>query len=108
MVVFWGITFHQVDDYAIQICKLRFFISLTIEQKPNNNKDSNYGVKALPNLETKFIVADTLLPLGEIELPKMGLFDMGIQGLQKKLFEVRHHYFSAKTLTTKRKHKEEG
>jgi hypothetical protein len=39
------------------------FISLTIEQTADKDKE-NYGIKALPNLETKFIVANTLLPLG--------------------------------------------
>ncbi|NYT26963.1 MAG: hypothetical protein H0A76_03035 [Candidatus Thiodubiliella endoseptemdiera] len=38
----------DIQPIAIQICKLRFFISLTIEQKPNSNKDNNYGIKALP------------------------------------------------------------
>jgi hypothetical protein len=55
----------DIQPIAIQICKLRFFISLTIEQTADKDKE-NYGIKALPNLETKFIVANTLLPLGKI------------------------------------------
>ncbi len=96
----------DIQPIAIQICKLRFFISLTIEQKPNSNKDSNYGIKALPNLETKFIVANTLLPLGE-KPQQAGLFDTGINNLKRDLAEVRHQYFSAKTLKTKRKYREQ-
>ncbi len=94
----------DIQPIAIQICKLRFFISLTIEQSPNKNKVDNYGIKALPNLETKFIVANSLLPLGE--MPKQNdLFEVSIERLQQQLAQVRHKYFSAKTLTTKRKYR---
>ena len=95
----------DIQPIAIQICKLRFFISLTIEQSPNKNKADNYGIKALPNLETKFIVANSLLPLGEMPKQK-GIFDTGIEELQTKLAQVRHKHFSAKTLTTKRKYRD--
>ncbi len=96
----------DIQSVAIQICKLRFFISLTIEQSPNWDKNEDYNIKALPNLETKFIVANSLLPLGE--MPKdAGLFDEKIKELQKELAEVRHRHFSARTLTTKRKYRKE-
>ncbi len=98
----------DIQPIAIQICKLRFFISLTIEQKPNNNRDDNYGIKALPNLETKFIVANTLLPLGKIEIEQgetLDMFNDGIDELQKQLGKVRHEYFTAKTLDTKKNKK---
>lgn len=95
----------DIQPIAIQICKLRFFISLTIEQNKNDTKD-NYGIKALPNLETKFIVANTLLPLGE-KPQQAGLFDTDIDNLKINLAEVRHQYFSAKTLRSKRKYREQ-
>ena len=95
----------DIQPIAIQICKLRFFISLTIEQQPDKDKE-NYGIKALPNLETKFIVANTLLPLGE-KPQQAGLFDIDIDNLKTNLAEVRHQYFSAKTLKTKRKYREQ-
>ena len=100
----------DIQPIAIQICKLRFFISLTIEQSPNKNKADNYSIKALPNLETKFIVANSLLPLGEMDVEKgttLGMFDAGIKELQTKLAEIRHKHFSAKTLTTKRKYRQQ-
>jgi len=99
----------DIQPIAIQICKLRFFISLTIEQQPNNDEQNNYGIKALPNLETKFIVANTLLPLGEIEVgvqQTFGMFDKDITELQKSLAKIRHNYFSAKTLKTKQKYRD--
>ncbi len=96
----------DIQPVAIQICKLRFFISLTIEQNPNRDKNDNYGIKALPNLETRFIVANSLLPLGEMP-EQRGIFDEKIEKLQNQLAEVRHLYFSAKTLKTKRKYREQ-
>ena len=54
---------HGVDvqPVACLIAKLRFFISLAIEQETSRNPDSNYGVRPLPNLETRIIAADTLI-----------------------------------------------
>ena len=95
----------DIQPVAIQICKLRFFISMTIEQNPNPDKTDNYGIKALPNLETRFIVANSLLPLGEMP-GQADLFDQEIKKLQNQLAEVRHLHFSAKTLKTKRKYRE--
>ncbi len=96
----------DIQPIAIQICKLRFFISLTIEQTPNQYKNDNYGIKALPNLETKFIVSNSLLPLGEI-LGYGGLWEKEILEFREKLSKVRHKHFNAKTLTTKRKCRKE-
>jgi hypothetical protein len=53
----------DIQPVAVQIAKLRFFISLVIEQNPNTDKLDNYGITALPNLETKFVCANSLLPL---------------------------------------------
>ena len=53
----------DIQPIATQIAKLRFFISLAIEQQPNADKGDNYGIRPLPNLETRFVAADTLLAL---------------------------------------------
>ena len=50
----------DIQAIACQITKLRFFISLAIEQEPNS-RDDNFGIKPLPNLETRFVAADSLL-----------------------------------------------
>jgi adenine-specific DNA-methyltransferase len=49
----------DIQPIAIQITKLRFFISLVCDQKTNRNKKDNHGIRPLPNLETKFVAADT-------------------------------------------------
>ena len=53
----------DIQPIACQIAKLRVFISLAIEQTPNNDPDDNYRIRPLPNLESKFVAADTLIGL---------------------------------------------
>ena len=52
----------DIQAVACQIAKLRFFISLAIEQIPDPGA-SNFGIHPLPNLETRFVAANTLLGL---------------------------------------------
>ena len=54
----------DIQPIACQIAKLRFFISLAIEQEPDPTAD-NFGIQPLPNLETRFVAANTLLDLGQ-------------------------------------------
>lgn len=96
----------DIQPIATQISKLRFFISLIVDQKANKNKE-NFGIRPLPNLETKFVAANTLIG---IEKPKQqaSLFDNPkVQALEIKLKDIRHRLFSAKTPATKRKLREE-
>ena len=53
----------DIQPVACQIAKLRFFISLAIEQQTGNDPGNNYGIRPLPNLETRFVAANTLLAL---------------------------------------------
>ncbi len=50
----------DIQPIAVQIAKLRFFISLVVDQK-TNTKLPNLGILPLPNLETKFVAANTLI-----------------------------------------------
>jgi hypothetical protein len=50
----------DIQPIAVQIAKLRFFISLVVDQKTNTKKD-NLGIQPLPNLETKFVAANSLI-----------------------------------------------
>ena len=56
----FGVDKQQI---ACQIAKLRFFISLAIEQSSNQHPLDNYGFRPLPNLEARFVAADTLMGL---------------------------------------------
>jgi tRNA1(Val) A37 N6-methylase TrmN6 len=85
----------DIQPIAVQISKLRCFISLIIDQDKDASKE-NMGFRALPNLETKFVAANTLIGL---QIPTINLFSENnpIKPLQDELKEVRHRYFDAKT-----------
>lgn len=94
----------DIQPIAIQISKLRFFISLVVDQKTNNNPVDNFGIRPLPNLEAKFVAANTLVGL---EKKEATLFDSEeIKQKEKELILAKHKIFGAKTVRTKRKYKE--
>ena len=100
----------DIQPIATQISKLRFFISLIVEQQSNNDKAHNYGVIPLPNLETKFVAANTLIGIEKSKKVDFtgGLFDDSrIETLEKELQSVRHRLFSAKTPSKKRELRKE-
>ncbi len=84
----------DIQPIAVQISKLRFFISLIVEQKTNPKKE-NFGVRPLPNLETKFVAANSLF---YIEKEEHNLFtNPEIEKKKEQLKKVRHDYFEART-----------
>ena len=131
----------DIQPIAIQIAKLRFFISLIIDQKvqkvPSSNfssssvlssnfslpapakrgaehadeerrehtevrtQNDNRGIRPLPNLETKFVAANTLIGLET----SGGLKPNGVLDLEAELKEVRGKHFNARTRQTKEKYR---
>jgi len=90
----------DIQPIAVQIAKLRFFISLICDQEVNDNR-KNRGVRPLPNLETKFVAANSLIGLNK---PKQLLLrNPKIEELEVELNDIRHKHFSAKTTSAKRK-----
>lgn len=53
----------DIQPIAVQISKLRFFISLVVDQNPTDDATHNFGIRPLPNLESKFVAANTLIPV---------------------------------------------
>lgn len=95
----------DIQPIAIQISKLRFFISLIIDQKPNNDPSDNFGIRPLPNLEAKFVAANSLIGLNREE---ENLFNtMEIKDKENQLKIAKHKIFGAKTARTKRKYEDE-
>ena len=96
----------DIQPIAVQICKLRFFISLICEQEKNNSIAANYGFDPLPNLETKFVVANTLISKKQSE--QSALFeDPEINKIKQDIKKVRHAHFNAATAKAKAECREE-
>ncbi|MEG4244183.1 TaqI-like C-terminal specificity domain-containing protein [Microcoleus sp. MON2_D6] len=93
----------DIQPVAIQISKLRFFISLIVHQNIDDSQE-NRGVRPLPNLETKFVAANALI--GIKGAADFTLRDPRIEQKEKELAEVRRSYFMARTPKTKAKYRE--
>lgn len=93
----------DIQPIAVQIARLRFFISLTIEQNATTNSSNNYGIQPLPNLDTKFVAADTLIPLNESTQITLGQTDYRVVELEEALSNNREQYFHASALDMKKK-----
>ena len=82
----------DIQPVACQISKLRFFISLAIEQEPDPSAE-NYGIKPLPNLETRFVAANTLIGLQDNRM----LTSEKARDIERELMENREQHFHATT-----------
>ena len=89
---------------ACQIAKLRFFISLAIEQEPTADQGDNYGIRPLPNLETRFVAADTLRGLGGLNRQ---LVSPETECLYRQLAENRERHFHATIRADKLQYRDE-
>lgn len=92
----------DIQPIAMQIAKLRFFISLLVDQKVKPKSD-NMGILALPNMETKFVAANTLISLPGIKNGQFFLKDPKLEQLEEELNTIRHDLFNARTTRTKAK-----
>jgi hypothetical protein len=93
----------DIQPIATQISKLRFFISLVVDQKVNQGK--NFGIRPLPNLETRFVTANTLIGIDKPSNQTSLFSTEKVKALEKELKKVRHLLFSAKTKETKLKYR---
>lgn len=91
----------DIQPIACQIAKLRFFISLLVDQK------SEKLLRPLPNLETRIVAANTLIP---VEKPKEHQLLLGadqVNALREELRRVRHAHFNARTPEAKQRYREQ-
>ncbi len=78
----------DIQSVAILITQLRFFISLAIEQTLTADKDKNFGIQPLPNLDYHFEVGNSL-----IGLPNN--YHTGrLEELLRETGELKHQAFS--------------
>lgn len=95
----------DIQPIAVQIAKLRFFISLVVSQKIDRGED-NANITALPNLETKLVAANSLIPIER--KAQADLFrNTKIAEKEAELRAMNARYFSARTAKTKRARRED-
>ena len=95
----------DIQSIAAQITKLRFFISLICNCEKDASKP-NFGIPTLPNLETNFVSANSLIAKKKEDI-QLNLFKSEeIESIKKELHQIRHLHFSAKSTSTKHRLRE--
>ena len=94
----------DIQSIAVQITKLRFFVSLLCDQLRSNYKEGsdNSGILPLPNLETKFACANTLVALPDLN-DKLGLSWGDLEKKRRELADNRHEIFRARGVEAKKR-----
>lgn len=87
----------DIEPTAIEISRLRVWLSLVVDIELKNSAD-NSGIEPLPNLDFKFICANSLIPLKEIS--QLSLFDD--REFEKSLKSLQEQYFSANSSIRKK------
>ena len=90
----------DIQSIAAQITKLRFFISLICDCEWDTLKP-NFGIPTLPNLETKFVSANSLITKKKKAIYGNLFENPEIELIKNELAEIRHKHFSAKSTSTK-------
>lgn len=95
----------DIQPIAVEIARLRCFLSLVIEEKVYDD-EPNRGINPLPNLDFKFIIANTLVSLPhdsdtkkDVSSDQLSMFEK--QDHIAQLKAVREEYFSANDLESK-------
>lgn len=93
----------DIQPIAVQIAKLRFFISLVVEQKLGTD---HQRLTPLPNLETKIVAANSLLPIPRSGVQQDLLANPDVADKEAELRDANASHFAAKRFADKRKRKE--
>lgn len=82
---------HGVDiqPVAVEISKLRCFLTLIVEQEVRDDKE-NRGIEPLPNLDFQFVCANSLIKLDEEN--QYSIWEDS--SLEEKLGKIRQEYYS--------------
>lgn len=95
----------DIQPIAVEIARLRCFLSLVIEEKVYDD-EPNRGINPLPNLDFKFIIANTLVSLPHDSDHKKDVADTQLSLFERQdhisqLKAVREEYFSANDAESK-------
>lgn len=91
----------DIQPIAAEISRLRFFLSLIVDEKVEDPKP-NRGIDPLPNLEFKFACANSLIPLAE---ESGELFDN--KEMAQQMQDIRDRFFKTDSPRIKSKMKKD-
>ena len=93
----------DIQPIAMLISRLRFFITLICEQNDiqHDKPEINFGIKTLPNLESKFVAANSLINADIHQYNEDWTQDEVLTLLKNELITIRRRHF----YTRKRKEK---
>ena len=94
----------DIQSIAVQISKLRFFISLICDCEKDPAKP-NFGIPTLPNLETKFVCANSLISADIIKYEGDWTNNADLNLMQQELIDIRKKHFGARTTAEKRRYR---
>ena len=92
----------DIQQIGIQICKLRFFISLVLEQEVIDS-EKNRNILPMPNLEGGFIAANTLIAPSAKSLASA---TPQIEELEKQRKDIAKRFFFERDYASKQQLKE--
>lgn len=85
----------DIQQMAIDISKLRFFLTLIVDESVKD-EEPNRGIHPLPNLSFKFVCANTLIALPEIEdQSQIDVFGSNVSQTLFELEKVRGSFFTS-------------
>ncbi len=96
----------DIQPIAIQISKLRFFISLLVDQKEKPGQP-NRGFDPLPNLDFKLVAANTLIGPPQTDTVTTGLFADAEDEFETRFKKLTSQYFSTYKPDEKKSRKDE-
>lgn len=84
----------DIEPMAVEIARLRVWLSIVVDEELNP-KSRNMGIDPLPNLDFKFVCANSLIPLEK----DTGLFDD--ETIAKQMQDIRDRYFNTESVKIK-------
>ena len=85
----------DIQPIAMLITRLRFFITLICEQNEImlDKPEDNFGIKTLPNLESKFVAANSLISADIHKYNNVWTQDSVLAILKDELMAIRRRHF---------------
>jgi len=88
----------DIQPIATEIARLRCFLTLIVDERVDDD-EANRGIYPLPNLDFKFVTANTLIPLPDQSLfsteIQQDIFDSKQLDKIERLRSLRNDYFNA-------------